>query len=52
MEIRNTSGVVLYEAKHIRDLSDVDLREAVLEGMKLQGVHFEFGNLEGALLRL
>jgi len=51
MEIRNKSGVLLHEAKRFRDLSDLDLRDAVLEGFTLQGAHFDYTNLEGANLR-
>jgi uncharacterized protein YjbI with pentapeptide repeats len=51
VHIRDKKGALLHEADRFHDLSDLKLRNAVLDGLTLQGVHFEHANLDGATLK-
>jgi uncharacterized protein YjbI with pentapeptide repeats len=50
MEIRNKQGQLIYTEEGSHNFEELALREAVLEGMTLQGAYFADANLEGANL--
>ena len=52
MEIKNKQGVLIHSGPvGPTGFADLDLRDAVFEGMVLQGAHFYDANLEGANFR-
>jgi len=51
MQIRDKSGTLLHDSEQLHDLSDLDLHNAVLEGLTFEGAHFEYTNLECGNLR-
>ncbi len=51
MQIKNKHGQLLYDGDFSLEISPVDLREAVFEGMTLPGIHLEGANLEEANFR-
>jgi len=51
MQIRDKNGQVIYEGGEERYFDDLDLRDAAMEGLTLQGASFCDTNLAGASLR-
>ena len=47
MEIRNKQGQLIYTEEGSHNFEDLALREAVLEGMTLQGAYLADANIEG-----
>jgi uncharacterized protein YjbI with pentapeptide repeats len=51
MQIKNREGRVIHEGDRSKQYCDLDLRNAVFEGLTLQAAHFDDSNLEGATFR-
>lgn len=51
MSIKNGEGRVTHEGDRSKQLCDLDLRNAVFEGLALEEAHLDDSNLEGANLR-
>jgi uncharacterized protein YjbI with pentapeptide repeats len=51
MQIKNREGRVIHEGDRSKQYCDLDLRNAVFEGLTLQPAHFDDSNLEGATFR-
>src|SRR5215472_11188738 len=51
MQIKNREGRVIHESAQFKQYCELDLRDAVFEGLALEGAHFDDSNLQSANFR-